>query len=275
MPRLLPPAAACAALLLTASAPAFADEPVPPTSPDAVRAAVADIRPAELELLRRTNAYRASLGLRPLLVSARLQREARWYARDMAAHDGFTITHIDSLGRDLWTRLADFGYRDERAAQNSGAGSPDGDAMFEALKASVPHDRTMRGADFVVTSVAAAENPAFPSRWYWAATFGTVDDRPRFDALIAVPEPPRLDVARCAHGRKVLLRAFASAPTRAIELQVRGRGGRWSRVRHIAAARVCVRVPRGARARARAVAYPAVVAGADRGAWRAVRGPLR
>src|SRR4051794_27092066 len=68
------------------------------------------LTPNEQDALTRINTYRTGLGLRPVRLDPTLQREAEWYAQDMAAHDNFNHDHRDSLGRLPASRLAAFGF---------------------------------------------------------------------------------------------------------------------------------------------------------------------
>jgi Cysteine-rich secretory protein family len=230
-------------------------------------AALAAPRPVELELLRLTNQYRVSLGLRPVLLSDRLQAEAEWYAGDMAAHDIADHDHIDSLGRDLWQRLAAFGYDDGgQAAQNWGVGSADARIIFEALRASPPHARTMREPTYRVTGVALAENPATERQYYWVMTFGQRDDR-HTTVTLRVPSLPRLAVrgchaaTHCGARRPIVLVAPAGA---SVELRLRASNGVWSSVVE-RPRRVRIRLRAGERLQARARAP------GHRGRWRTLR----
>jgi uncharacterized protein YkwD len=54
------------------------------------------------------NDHRAANGLGALSLSPQLQEATRWMSQDMAAND--YISHTDSLGRDPFERMADFGY---------------------------------------------------------------------------------------------------------------------------------------------------------------------
>jgi uncharacterized protein YkwD len=255
-----------------------------PATKGSFERAVALLDAEELRLIRLTNDYRRALGLGQLLVSPRLQREAEWYAADMAAHDSFTITHVDSEGRDLWERLADFHYHDKLSAQNSATGSPDAAVMLKAFIDSPPHHDTLKYGKYRVTAAAVARNPYFKQEWYWVATFGQTNDRPRPgspDELIAVPPRPALSVggcrivrrarARCRAGRSVRLRARAGPERVAIDLQHRD-GARWSATARYDERRMTVRLAAGERMRARPVAFPRSVEGADAGRWRVLRG---
>ena len=140
------------------------------------------LTPPEQDALTRINAYRASLGLRPVRLDPVLQEEAEWYADDMAAHDNFNHDHRDSLGRLPASRLAAFGYKyPDLAAENSAAGYPDGASTFEQWRLSPPHERTMRESTYHTIGIAAAYRAGNVLR----VVLG-LDLRPR-----SVPDPAR------------------------------------------------------------------------------------
>jgi uncharacterized protein YkwD len=62
----------------------------------------------EQAFLTLINNYRQASGLQPLQVSVTLTNASKWMSNDMATKNYFS--HTDSLGRDPYQRLIDFGY---------------------------------------------------------------------------------------------------------------------------------------------------------------------
>lgn len=121
------------------------------------------------------NGYRANNGVPALNLSPTLNSAARWMSEDMAANDHFD--HTDSLGRDLFQRMAEFGYNyGTWKGENLGAGSASAPHIFELWRGSPAHNSNMLNRDFVVIGVARAYDPDSTHGWYWTTDFGGFDD---------------------------------------------------------------------------------------------------
>jgi uncharacterized protein YkwD len=121
------------------------------------------------------NEYRAKNGVPSLNLSPTLNSAARWMSEDMAANDHFD--HTDSLGRNLFQRMADFGYGyDTWKGENLAAGSASVTYTFELWRDSPAHNGNMLNRDFVVIGVARAYDPDSTHGWYWTTDFGGFDD---------------------------------------------------------------------------------------------------
>jgi uncharacterized protein YkwD len=249
------------------------------------------LTPAEQDALTRINAYRTSLGLRPVRLDPVLQREAEWYAQDMATHDNFNHDHRDSLGRLPASRLASFGYRfPDLAAENSAAGYADGASTFEQWRLSPPHERTMRESTYRTIGIAAAYQAGSSSGWYWVSTYGPdpnrsrqaiedeqaqVDDGGLTSVTVAVPALPRVVVRPCiaAHRRagERCVRVTANTRRAPTELQIQRRGaGKWSKATFATEESKTIRIRRGI-ARVRVLAYDPQNRWPTRGPWRVIR----
>lgn len=131
------------------------------------------------------NEYRAKNGVPSLGLSPTLNNAARWMSEDMAANDHFD--HTDSLGRNLFQRMADFGYsHDTWKGENLAAGSASASHTFELWRESSAHNGNMLSRDFVVIGVARAYDPDSTHGWYWTTDFGGFDEEradlePAFD----------------------------------------------------------------------------------------------
>jgi uncharacterized protein YkwD len=245
----------------------------------------------EQDAFTRINAYRTSLGLRPVRLDPVLQEEAEWYAEDMATNDNFNHDHRDSLGRLPASRLASFDYKyPDLAAENSAAGYPDGASTFEQWRLSPPHERTMREPTYRTIGIAVAYREGTSSGWYWVSTYGpdpnrsreSIEDEQAADdgdgltsVTVRVPLLPHVVVKSCSteelgtHERCVHVTADTSrAPT---ELQVQRRGaGTWTRSTFVTGESKIIRIKRGI-ARVRVLAYDADNRWPTRGPWRVIR----
>ena len=251
------------------------------------------LSPAEQDALTRINAYRAGMGLRPVRLDPVLQREAEWYAQDMAANDNFNHDHRDSLGRLPASRLAAFDFKfPDLAAENSAAGYEDGFRTFEQWRLSPPHERTMRESTYRIIGIAAAYRAGSSSGWYWVSTFGPNPSRSRqaiedeqaeddgggqTSVTVRVPLLPHVVVKSCSaeeeelatHQRCVHVTAGTRrAPT---ELQIQRRGaGKWSKATFATTGSKIIRIKRGI-ARVRVLAYDPDNRWPTRGPWRVIR----
>jgi uncharacterized protein YkwD len=246
----------------------------------------------EQDALTRINAYRVGKGLKPVTLDPVLQREARWYAEDMAEHDNFTHEHRDSLGRLPASRLAAFGFKyPDLAAENSAAGYPDGASTFEQWRLSPPHERTMREQTYKLIGIAAAYRAGTSSGWYWVSTFGpdprrsrtAIEDEQAEDdgggatsVTVKVPILPRVVVTSCpaeerpapGEGRCVRVRSDTSRAPVELQVQRRGEGG-WSKATFSADETRTIRIRHGI-ARVRVLAYDPDNRWPTRGPWRVI-----
>ena len=245
----------------------------------------------EQDAFTRINAYRTSLGLRPVRLDPVLPEEAEWYAEDMATNDNFNHDHRDSLGRLPASRLASFDYKyPDLAAENSAAGYPDGASTFEQWRLSPPHERTMREQTYRTIGIAVAYREGTSSGWYWVSTFGpdptrsreAIEDEQAEDdgggqtsVTVRVPLLPHVVVKSCSaeelatHERCVHVTADTRrAPT---ELQIQRRGaGTWAKSTFAPGESKIIRIKRGI-ARVRVLAYDADNRWPTRGPWRVIR----
>jgi uncharacterized protein YkwD len=147
----------------------------------------------EEALLDLINGHRVDNGLSPLSISPTLTDAALWMSRDMAENDYFS--HTDSLGRDPFQRMADFGYDyNTWKGENLAAGSDTPQMTFELWRESSGHNANMLSSNFVVVGLAKAYGPNSTYGWYWAAEFGGYDEAgsppPSPPEPTPTPEPP-------------------------------------------------------------------------------------
>jgi uncharacterized protein YkwD len=121
------------------------------------------------------NDYRAQNGAPPLQVSIALTRSSDWMSNDMAEKNYFS--HTDSLGRDPFTRMADFGYSDASSSgENIAAGNADAQSTFTQWKNSPGHNANMLNPSYLVIGVARAQGANSTYGWYWTTDFGSTID---------------------------------------------------------------------------------------------------
>jgi uncharacterized protein YkwD len=139
----------------------------------------------EWAFLTLINSFRAQNGLSALQVSSGLSSSSHWMSGDMAAKNYFS--HIDSLGRDPYSRMAAFGYSTNWWGENIAAGYSDAQNTFNQwLTACDPdgsgnctyaHRNNMLSANFKVIGIGRAYNASSLYRWYWTTDFGSTVDQ--------------------------------------------------------------------------------------------------
>lgn len=154
----------------------------------AAPAAAAAVDPVELAFLSLINQYRDSKGLGALEINSKLQAAAEWMSQDMADKNYFS--HTDSLGREFWKRLLDFGYPENTfMGENIAAGYATAQAVFDGWKNSPGHNANMLGANYKVIGIGAYFRSGSTYGWYWTTDFGSVQTDPPGDKT--PPQAPR------------------------------------------------------------------------------------
>jgi uncharacterized protein YkwD len=135
--------------------------------------AAAVVDNVELAEVRLINQYRSRHGLAPLRVDGTLTRAAGWMALDLGRTARFS--HIDSFGRDPFTRLRAFGYPSTSTwrGENLAAGhSLPGPTLRQWIN-SPAHRKNMLNPNYRAIGIARVRVEDSPYRWYWATTFGS------------------------------------------------------------------------------------------------------
>jgi uncharacterized protein YkwD len=142
-------------------APVRSDTPVADAALDA----------EEQAFLTLINNYRQQNGLSTLSSTPTMENAAVWMSGDMGANHYFS--HTDSLGRDPWTRLCDFGYcYNTWKGENIAAGYTTAAAVFDGWRNSPGHNANMLGANFNVIGIGRVYTAGSPYGWYWTTDFG-------------------------------------------------------------------------------------------------------
>ena len=143
----------------------------------------------ETAFLGLINQYRAANGLGALSPDDTLNIAARWMSTDMATNNYFS--HTDSLGRDVPTRLAAFGYNyNTWKGENLAAGTEGAQAAFDLWKGSPGHNANMLNGNFKVIGIARVYGPGSSFGWYWTTDFGGQGDYAPPPAPPPPPPPP-------------------------------------------------------------------------------------
>lgn len=161
--------------------------------------AAVTLDPQEQAALEQLNVERTSRGLNALKVSPALQAASEWMANDMVGNSTPTsLSHIDSLGRDIRPRFSSFGYTaNSSIRENIAAGQALGREVVQGWMDSPPHRVNNLATDPTVVGIALVVRPNSTFTYYWALAFGSVDDS---EALATPPAtspatPPAATVA--------------------------------------------------------------------------------
>ena len=125
----------------------------------------------EQTFLTLINQYRQQNGLSTLSSTPTMEASAEWMSADMGASAYFN--HTDSLGRDPWTRLCDFGYCfNTWKGENIAAGTSSAQTAFNLWKDSPGHNANMLGVNYNVIGIGRVYTAGSPYGWYWTTDFG-------------------------------------------------------------------------------------------------------
>ncbi len=120
------------------------------------------------------NNYRAQNALGPLSIDWEMQASSDWMSNDMGVNAYFS--HTDSLGRDPWTRMCDFGYcYNTWKGENIAAGYNTAQSVFTAWQNSPGHNANMLGANYTAMGISRVYTAGSPYGWYWTNDFGGVN----------------------------------------------------------------------------------------------------
>ncbi len=117
------------------------------------------------QVLALLNDYRSDNGVAPVVSDARLSAAAVWMVNDMVTNDYFS--HTDSLGRDPFQRMADFGYSyNTWRGENLAAAVGPADEVLKSWQDSPVHNEILLWPAARVVGVARAQGGSLG--WYWA-----------------------------------------------------------------------------------------------------------
>lgn len=117
------------------------------------------------------NLYRQQNGLGALSIEPNLQAAAEWMSADLGAENYFS--HTDSLGRDPFQRMRDFGYDyNTWMGENIAAGTSSAQTAFDLWKGSPGHNANMLNPNYKVMGIGRAYTAGSDYGWYWTNDFG-------------------------------------------------------------------------------------------------------
>jgi uncharacterized protein YkwD/plastocyanin len=148
-------------------------EPPPETLSDPfVRVCGVTLDAEEVEFLRLVNAYRVQNGLSPVTISPTLNPAAERHAKDMV--QGNFLDHTGSDGSSPAQRAHDAGYPTDAAiSENLASGySRAVDALFAWQGSQSGHNENMIDPRWRAIGISREKG----SNWYWATSYGAVDD---------------------------------------------------------------------------------------------------
>jgi uncharacterized protein YkwD len=106
--------------------------------------------------LRSINSYRASHGLAPVQLDAKVMAAAAAHSQSMAASN--SMSH--SAGGSFSSRMAQYGINRGKAVENIAMGQRSFEETFEAWKGSYGHDVNLRASGVTKLGVGAARGPS-------------------------------------------------------------------------------------------------------------------
>ena len=125
----------------------------------------------EAQLLTLINAYRQANGRAPLALDPAVTRAAAWMSRDMAANNDTNADHLDSLNRDIPTRLTQCDVVFTAYAENLAWGNATAQATFTQWQNSPVHNTNMLATDITLAGVARSFNAGTQYGWYWVMDY--------------------------------------------------------------------------------------------------------
>jgi uncharacterized protein YkwD len=131
----------------------------------------------QTQFLQLINEYRVQNGHSTLEINSYLQAAAQWHSEDMADKNYFS--HTDSLGRDPFQRMADFGYTVSTSkGENIAAGYSTAASVFQGWKNSPGHNANMLNSNYRVIGIGLAYNNSSNYDYYWTTDFGGIQTDP-------------------------------------------------------------------------------------------------
>lgn len=131
----------------------------------------------EANFLTLINNFRQQNNIQPLATSDTLNQAAAWMAHDMSVSGN--LSHTDSLGRSMGTRLPNCGYTGSTMGENIADGSVNAmstaQQAFTAWENSPPHKANMLNGSFKFIGIAKDFTGTTD---YWVTDFGDVQGPP-------------------------------------------------------------------------------------------------
>ncbi len=124
----------------------------------------------EQDFLQQLNRYRQANG-RPLLAfEPLLFKSARWMAQDMAIKNN--ISHTDSQGRDIFTRIKAFGYSGRWVGENIAGGFEHAADNLAIWQSDDIHKNNLLGASYTRAGIGRYYSKTAFNHWNWVLDLG-------------------------------------------------------------------------------------------------------
>ncbi|HEX2910220.1 MAG TPA: CAP domain-containing protein [Chloroflexia bacterium] len=149
----------------------YGNTPMVPASAPAPTGSSVQLDNEEQSFIGLINDYRHAHGLGSLTIQPLLVQTARWMVHDMGVKNYFS--HTDSMGRDPFKRMNDFGFNGSWMGENLAAGRGTAAEVLEQWKNSPGHNALMLKPEFKLMGIARYNQPGSTYGWYWALEFGT------------------------------------------------------------------------------------------------------
>ena len=142
----------------------------------------------EQKLFDDLNTYRQQNGRSPLAASSELKKAAEWMSKDAQAHQ--TLSHTDSLGRDIATRLTDCGLGPTTAVgENLDSGSAQAASTLSIWQHSPAHNANLLSSNFTQVGIALIAGTGSHAP-YWTAVFAGPAPTPTLTPTVTPTPPP-------------------------------------------------------------------------------------
>jgi hypothetical protein len=123
----------------------------------------------EQAFLSLINQYRTSSGIAALTMDPSLNQAAAWMAADAAASG--SLSHTDSSGRTVGTRLQNCDVSFTTAGENIAAGYTTAQQVFSGWQTSSGHNANMLNAAFTRIGIARVQSSSGQVGWVWVTDF--------------------------------------------------------------------------------------------------------
>lgn len=124
----------------------------------------------EQNFVLQLNEYRRQNKVNPLVLDNNLIQSARWMAQDLATHN--TITHTDSLGRDIFKRIKAFGYSGRWVGENIAGGFELASDNLKIWQSDDIHKNNLLGPNYTKVGVGRYYLKGSFNRWHWVLDLG-------------------------------------------------------------------------------------------------------
>ncbi|PHR59354.1 MAG: hypothetical protein COA43_09480 [Robiginitomaculum sp.] len=134
------------------------------------------------------NTYRATKGLKPVILNDKLNAASEVHARDLAAHG--IISHTGTDGSAHADRVKRQGYKFSLVAENVATGQKSWEEVFKAWQDSPGHDENLLLEDVTDFGIAIVYDPTTRFQTYWAMLVATPFDAGKYGTYSYIDAAP-------------------------------------------------------------------------------------